>query len=138
MFFRVIDTVLVSANTNTVEPDAITNIDAAASSSEVKEKKVPKLLDGKFYQIKSREGNKVVVVCTACNENIKGNLSSTGNFKSHYTRKHVSKIKELEDYLSLNISKKTEKQMKIPEFQHVTADLVIIILSCRLNLDNSY
>lgn len=63
-----------------------------------KQKKIPKILDGAYYVIESNENGKVNVKCQTCNAIVKGSLSSTGNFKSHY-KKHPTEYKELEEYL---------------------------------------
>lgn len=37
--------------------------------------------------------------CMHCDEIKKGDISSTGNFKSHYKLKHSKQVKALEEYL---------------------------------------
>lgn len=64
-----------------------------------KHKSLPKILDGKYFVLESEENGKLIVTCTVCNEQKKGNASSTGNFLKHYRKKHHDKVKELEEYL---------------------------------------
>lgn len=64
-----------------------------------KRKKTPKMLDGTFYTIHAEKDNKVEAKCMLCGHIVKGNLGSTGNFKSHFSRKHKDRASDLEDYL---------------------------------------
>lgn len=79
-----------------------------------KAKKIPKILDGKFYSIVSNDEstNKVEVKCVDCGELKRGFLSSTGNFKTHFARRHKSRFIELEEHLKdesndVNVNKNT-------------------------------
>lgn len=63
-----------------------------------KEKKIPKILDGKFYTITANNDGKIDAKCNECGEIKKGHLGSTGNFKSHY-KKHKNRIDDLDKYL---------------------------------------
>lgn len=59
------------------------------------------MFDGKYFIVESQDNNtgSIEARCTACNETKKGNISSTGNFLSHYQKKHPSEISELKQYL---------------------------------------
>lgn len=67
-----------------------------------KAKKIPKILDGKYYTIISNDEstNKVTATCVDCGELKKGCLSSTENFKSHFEKRHKARFKLLEEYLN--------------------------------------
>lgn len=62
---------------------------------------VPRILDGKFFVIESNVNEKILARCIRpdCRKQIKGMLSSTGNFKSHYRVKHPLEMKSLDEYL---------------------------------------
>jgi len=48
------------------------------------EKVVPKILDGRYFEIISVDGEKIVGKCLNCvNKHISGGWSSTSNFKLH-------------------------------------------------------
>lgn len=64
--------------------------------------KIPKILDGTFYTIESNIDGKIVAVCNECREKRKGDVWSTGNYKSHYKTKHPKRLVELEKYLNSN------------------------------------
>ncbi|XP_055314626.1 uncharacterized protein LOC129575176 [Sitodiplosis mosellana] len=82
-------------NTNEEEP----NSESSECVPPPKKKKVPKILDGQFYEIISiDEEDRVIAKCTECLEIKKGNLKSTGNFKTHY-KIHGSRLKDLDEYL---------------------------------------
>lgn len=63
-----------------------------------KQKKIPKILDGVYYVIESIDNEKVAAKCQECDTIIKGSITSTGNFKSHY-KKHTKEKKKLDEYL---------------------------------------
>lgn len=53
-----------------------------------------------------------------CDEVRKGNMSSTGNFISHYQLKHSSKLKEMRDYLK-NVANGTKNTSHQPTLTDV-------------------
>lgn len=57
---------------------------------------MPRVLDGKFYEVLSENGNKIEAKCMQCFEIKKGYITSTGNFITHYKNKHPTQ------YISLN------------------------------------
>lgn len=64
-----------------------------------KAKKVyPKILDGTFYKVISDSNGKLSVECTTCNMTVNGTVTSTGNFHSHYQRKHKDEVQKLKDH----------------------------------------
>lgn len=64
-----------------------------------KPKKLPKILDGKFYIILSETDGDIQAKCAICGEVRKGQAGKgTGNFHNHYKTKHNSKLKELKAY----------------------------------------
>ena len=51
---------------------------------EVKDQKLPIILDGKFFQITSKNGDNVVAKCIHCvNTELSGSLFATSNFLRH-------------------------------------------------------
>lgn len=56
-------------------------------------------MDGIYYVIQKNDDGKIEAKCQDCGDIRKGSLSSTGNFKSHYSKKHPSAFKEMEEYL---------------------------------------
>lgn len=92
-----------------------------------KQKKMPKILDGVYYLVESNENGRVNVKCQTCNASIKGSLSSTGNFKSHY-KKHPKEKKELDEYLkqghNIDIGENTEgKRQTQPRIEDMLAKM---------------
>lgn len=86
-----------------VENVVSTDDGAQTESSEPpkkKTKKVPKVLDGTYYTIESNIDGKIDAKCTECGKILKGDLGSTGNYKSHYLRLHKAAFKQLEEYLT--------------------------------------
>lgn len=70
-----------------------------SSDPSPKKKKLPKILDGTFYEIISiDEEDRVVAKCKECLEVKKGKGKSTGNFKTHY-KTHDNRLEELDGYL---------------------------------------
>lgn len=60
----------------------------------------PKILDGKFYTIKLRNGDKVQAICNLCGSIRSGSLSGTGNFTRHINDKHSERAEEMYEYLA--------------------------------------
>lgn len=60
---------------------------------------IPRILDGKYFTIVSNVDSKIEAKCTQCHKKIKGQISSTGNFKLHYRTVHNSTLSTLENYL---------------------------------------
>lgn len=70
-------------------------------------KKLAKIFDGRYFAVvievgeeENSKGEKIAARCTVCNEVKNGSYTSTGNFKSHYSKMHSDRLKELEDYLA--------------------------------------
>lgn len=85
-----------------------------------KKKNNPKILDGTFYSIVSNKDDKVEAKCSDCSKIVKGSVTSTGNFKSHY-KMHPDSLKRLEQHLQNNDSALTNgnlaKTLKQPAIQ---------------------
>lgn len=67
--------------------------------------KIPVILDGTFFKIKSQQKNSnnskvdnVLAQCIFCKGNFKGTLTATSNFLSHLKKKHVGDFKRYEEY----------------------------------------
>lgn len=76
--------------------------------------KTPRILDGTFYSIKSVDKGIVCAHCLECGELRKGNISSTGNFISHYKLKHKEKVHILSAYLKSGKLDEKVTQSTIP------------------------
>lgn len=85
-----------------------------------KPRKIPKIFDGKFFEIEKNidtDGN-VQAKCTSCNETKKGNISSTGNYLKHYEKKHPLKLNELKSHLKgITNENKRSQQPKLDDVQ---------------------
>lgn len=69
-----------------------------------KKKKIPRILDGTFYVVEQHQENgQIKAKCQECGDIRKGNITSTGNFKTHY-KTHPEKLKDLEEYLKQDAS----------------------------------
>lgn len=60
----------------------------------------PKILDGKFYTIKLRNGDKVQAICNLCGSVRSGSINGTGNFTRHINDKHSERAPEMYEYLA--------------------------------------
>lgn len=104
-----------------------------AQQTKRQKRPLPRILDGMFFRVDSYVGiktdEKVEAVCTECGEVKKGNTNSTGNFKTHYSKMHSAKSKELEQYLKGNDLKSKLRQPEITEALQVHTD-VRICSSC--------
>lgn len=78
----------------------------SAEPAPKKAKKYPKILDGKYYTIRTESASTIEAICTMCQEIRKGNHSSTGNFLSHYKLKHSSMLAEVKKHLKPEIVEK--------------------------------
>lgn len=73
-------------------------------------KTIPKILNGKYYSIQKNEDGNIEAMCNNCDEVKKGNISSTGNFRTHIKKKHPSLLSQLDEYLNdINSQEKTKK-----------------------------
>lgn len=59
---------------------------------------IPKLLDGKYFQIVSRDGIQVKATCMQCGKMRSGQTKSTGNFMEHIRKDHPCLIDVIELY----------------------------------------
>lgn len=89
-----------------------------------KVKKVPKILDGTFYTIESNNDGKIIAKCVECGEIKKGEIGSSGNFKSHY-KTHKSQFNRLEEYLKPSVDNTQQeihgKSVKQSDIRHLLA-----------------
>lgn len=63
---------------------------------------IPKLLDGKYFQIARRDGIQISAICTQSGKTRSGQTKSTGNFMDHYRREHPSLVGAVEAYKQQN------------------------------------
>lgn len=88
-----------------------------------KAKKIPKMLDGTFYELfgdVDANGN-LNGKCTICNDIRKGNISSTGNFIKHYELKHPLRLNDLKLHSKM---KKDTKQLDQPTINKAIAKML--------------
>lgn len=60
----------------------------------------PKILDGKYFSIKIRNGDNVRAMCSLCGIVRSGSVTATGNFFRHIKEKHSENFQEISEYLS--------------------------------------
>lgn len=92
-------------------------------------------MDGTFYTLDCDIGSdgKISAKCNECKEIRKGNISSTGNFKSHY-KKHPELLLKLEEYLKQDdsclmdvVDENKSKQMRIADMLTPVSEEKVII-----------
>lgn len=73
-----------------------------------KSKKVPKILDGKFFAfVRSDASDVIVAKCCLCETGrkfIHGKYGSTGNFWDHIRRVHPDKLENVKQHVRTNIA----------------------------------
>lgn len=89
--------------------DASTSTDSDGSETVVrpppaKKRRMPRILDGTYYEIVSIDEDNVEAKCMGCDKIRKGNLKSTGNFIGHYRNAHSESIQALENYLNRSLN----------------------------------
>lgn len=82
--------------------DVLENDDNEEPAAKRIKMKIPRILDGKYFSIVSNINGNITARCTVCNEEKKGSLTSTGNFKSHFRIKHMAILAKVETYLKAN------------------------------------
>lgn len=71
----------------------------AGPSTSKKKRTIPKILDGTYYEIVKEDEDNVDVKCCECGEIKKGNIKTTGNFLTHYQKKHPASVGNLREHL---------------------------------------
>lgn len=65
-------------------------------------KTVPRLLDGKYFEILTTNWSmaqpKITARCTTCGRTRNGTIKSTGNFMDHYISMHANMVPVVENY----------------------------------------
>lgn len=92
-----------------------------------KTKLIPKIFNGKFYVVQNESNGNIKAKCTVCGDVRKGNISSTGNFISHYKTKHSSKLNELKEYLKSEngiVNSKSHQPTLVDIVQTITPDMI--------------
>lgn len=79
--------------------DDNTNVGDSGSVPKRKKVSVPRILDGKYFTIISNDDGIIIARCETCLEARRGNLLSTGNYRSHYRLLHNELYQQLDDYL---------------------------------------
>lgn len=93
----------------------LNNDDSENTNRNVRMKAEPKILDGTYFTIKLREGDKVKAICVFCGAVRSGSVKGTGNFTKHFNDKHPERVGELYNYIKSKstIVQKPSKQMKL-------------------------
>lgn len=75
----------------------------------------PKILDGTYFAVKSRNGDNVKAICVLCGVVRSGSVKGTGNFTRHYSDKHAERMQDLHSYIrsKSTIVQKPSKQLKL-------------------------
>lgn len=92
-----------SSDINSSELAQSSNVSERNSSHKKNNKRTktePKILDGKFFAIKIREGDKVKAICTFCGKIVSGSLTGTGNFSRHINDKHAERAQDMYNHLA--------------------------------------
>lgn len=74
---------------------------AATSQTSVAKKKktsIPRLLDGKYFEITLQNDTKIEAKCMTCGKVRKVDIRSTGNFMEHYSNFHPTLVNEVEQH----------------------------------------
>lgn len=91
-----------SASSSIPESNDQANNSDVPSTPQSKRSKLPRIFDGIYYEeILERSNGQIWAKCTVstCRKVVKGNKTSTGNFKSHYRTQHSELIQDMERYL---------------------------------------
>lgn len=90
-----------STNSGTSKRSRDDNSESNEITAQNKRAKVdPKILDGKYFTIKIRNGDNVKAMCSLCGVVRSGSVKATGNFFRHIKEKHFEKFQEMSIYLS--------------------------------------
>lgn len=83
---------------------------------------VPRLLDGKYYEIIKRDNTKIEALCKTCNKVRKGFLTSTGNFMEHLRKSHPELVVEAELYKKQGVG--NERNVKNDKHQKTIQEML--------------
>lgn len=93
--------------------------DESSNLLKIKRTELPRIFDGMYYhEISEHPNDKIWAKCTNCDKIVKGNKTSTGNFKNHYRTNHPTLTKELDSYLN---KKQTWEPIVKPIQTHIFA-----------------
>lgn len=56
---------------------------------------IPKIFDGKYFSIVSKNKKNIIAKCVHCEKTLSGTLPSTGNFYRHMKTKHIGQFEKL-------------------------------------------
>lgn len=71
---------------------------SSTSNEPAKKKRIPKILDGKYFTVVRERGKNLDAVCMTCKKECSGSYNGTRNFADHYSRVHPEKYDELVSY----------------------------------------
>lgn len=79
---------------------------------------VPKIFDGQYFTVSehNEETGYITARCCECNETKKGYSTSTGNFISHYSKKHPGELSTLKEYIK---SGKLQSKLRQPVLKEI-------------------
>lgn len=75
----------------------------------------PKILDGKYFSIKLREGDKIKAICAICGKVVSGSATGTGNFTRHINDKHAERSQEMYNHLANKLIVNASKSGKLTQ-----------------------
>lgn len=93
-------------------------------------KKQPKVFDGKYFELVDwdEKATNIKAVCKECKREVKGQVSSTGNFYKHYRTVHKDVYHEMKADCDRRIDKEnsssTLKQKKLPFINQIDQNKV--------------
>lgn len=95
-------------------------------------KAIPKILDGKYFDTKLREVDRVQAICKICGNLRWGSIKGTGNFTRHINDSHRDRVEEMKKYIKQGstINVNDNKQPTLKAYTAISNDQV-----CGLLLD---
>lgn len=124
-----------------VEPvEKRARIDIQTNDAPIDETSIPRILDGKYFEIISRDKTNVVAKCTKCKKQRKGCTKSTGNFMQHYKLEHGDLVAEVNLYKKqkIDLNQTTSlRQTTLPRLMVMPIQIVRVFFACFMVLLNA-
>lgn len=107
-------------------------VNARSDAMKKRTKTIPKILDGKYFVIKLREGDRVQAIYKLCGALRWGSIKGTGNFTRHINDNHKDRVEDMQKYIKqgkeMNVN--DNKQPTLKAYTAINNDQV-----CGLLLD---
>lgn len=72
--------------------------------------KMPKIFDGKYFKIISKDGDNIKAQCMNCvNRSYSGNVHSTGNFYKHISKIHPDILNDVKTYTTTTLKELNQR-----------------------------